>query len=160
MSTYSVSDLLHKTVQCNCGRTHGSVVQHVVIRENAMDCLPELMAQHGYKKAYIICDVNTWDAAAKQVNDILRAAGCSTIVCKLQDKELVPDEKALGYVTMQYDPSCDVIVGVESQPVLNCDDLSDLLEQLQPGQTVKLQVYRRQLEQEMDMIVIIPEDCV
>ena len=54
----------------------------------------------------------------------------------------------------------DVIVGVESQPVLNCDDLSDLLEQLQPGQTVKLQVYRRQLEQEMDMIVIIPEDRV
>ena len=112
MSTYSVSDLLNKTLDCGCGRTHSSKVEQVIIRENAMDCLPEQMAHYGYKKAYIICDVNTWDAAAKQVNDILRAAGCSTIVCKLQDKELVPDEKALGYVTMQYDPSCDVIIGV------------------------------------------------
>ena len=53
----------------------------------------------------------------------------------------------------------DVIVAVEDQPVLNCDDLSALLEQLQPGQTVTLKIYRRQLEREMDMTVIIPEEC-
>ena len=53
----------------------------------------------------------------------------------------------------------DVIVGVEAQPVLNCDDLAALLEQLQPGQTVTLKIYRRQLEREMDMTVIIPEEC-
>lgn len=112
MGNYSVTDLLNKTVSCSCGQIHSSKVEQVVIREKAMECLPELMAHYGYKKAYIICDVNTWEAAACQVNDILRSAGFATLVCKLQDRELVPDEKALGYVAMQYDPSCDVIIGV------------------------------------------------
>ena len=112
MSTYSVNDLLNKTVSCSCGRIHSSKVEHVVIKEGAIDCVPELMAQHGYKKAYIICDLNTWEAAAERVDAAIRKAGLQTLVCTLQSRELVPDEACLGSVAMHYDPTCDVIIGV------------------------------------------------
>lgn len=52
----------------------------------------------------------------------------------------------------------DVIVAVENQPVLNCEDLSALLAQLQPGQTATFCIYRRQLEKEITISIVIPEE--
>ena len=132
-----------------------------------------LEAQQQAKDAYLYAD----EALATQATDSRQEDSCEVTVALLGIKGQTVSkfdrrffQLPQGYLVTDLTEDSvdqqagirtgDVIVGVESQPVLNCDDLSDLLEQLQPGQTVKLQVYRRQLEQEMDMIVIIPEDCV
>ena len=132
-----------------------------------------LEAQQQAKDAYLYAD----EALATQTTDSRQEDSCEVTVALLGIKGQTVSkfdrrffQLPQGYLVTDLTEDSvaqqagirtgDVIVGVESQPVLNCDDLSDLLEQLQPGQTVKLQVYRRQLEQEMDMIVIIPEDCV
>ena len=52
----------------------------------------------------------------------------------------------------------DVIVAVQDQQIASSEALSAVLEQLQPGQSADVRVYRRQLEQEIEMTVVIPED--
>lgn len=52
----------------------------------------------------------------------------------------------------------DVIVAVQDHKITSSEELSAVLEQLQPGQSADVRVYRRQLEQEIEMTVVIPED--
>ena len=54
-------------------------MQHVVIEENAIKRVPELMNVHGYKKAFIICHANTWEAAGQEVEETVKAAGLGAV---------------------------------------------------------------------------------
>lgn len=112
MNTYTVSDLLNQKITCECGKEHSTKVQHVIIEENAIRHVPELMREHGYKKAFIICDANTWEAAGEEVEKTVKAAGLDAVTCVLESRELVPDEYAVGYLMMHFDPGCDLVIGV------------------------------------------------
>lgn len=112
MKSYELSDLLNQTIVCDCGKEHSSKVQHVVIEEKAIKRVPELMSAHGYRKAFIICDANTWEAAGQEVEETVKAAGLGAVSCVLESRELVPDEYAVGYLMMNFDPSCDMVIGV------------------------------------------------
>lgn len=112
MNTYELSDLLNRKIVCDCGKEHSSKVQHVVIEEKAIRRVPELMKAHGYQKAFIICDANTWEAAGQEVEETVKAAGLGAVSCVLESRELVPDEYAVGYLMMNFDPGCDLVIGV------------------------------------------------
>lgn len=112
MNSYELSDLLNKTIVCECGKEHSSKVEHVVIEEKAIKRVPELMNVYGYKKAFIVCDANTWEAAGQEVEETVKAAGLGAVTCVLESRELVPDEYAVGYLFMNFDPTCDVVIGV------------------------------------------------
>ena len=54
--------------------------------------------------------------------------------------------------------SGDVIVAVESTAVRSCQELTGALEQLEAGQSVTLKIYRRQLDRELSVTIVIPEE--
>jgi len=112
MTNYKLSDLLTQKISCTCGKVHNTGVEHVVIEEHAISHIPTLMNTYGYKKAFIISDLNTWEAAGEQVLNTIKTSGLDAFSCILNSRELVPDESALGYLMMNFDRSCDVVIGV------------------------------------------------
>ncbi len=107
-----------------CGRHHGTALKILKIGSGVIRTVPEVLAQIGAKKPYIICDDHTWEAAGKQVTEILKEAGIAYSMFRFHEENLDPDEHALGNIAMNYDASCDIIMAVGSG-VLN--DLSKVL---------------------------------
>lgn len=112
MTNYKLSDLLTPKNICSCGKVHNTGVEHVFIKENAISRIPALMNGYGYKKAFIISDLNTWEVAGEQVLNTIKASDLDAVSCILNSRELVPDESTLGYLMMNFDRSCDIVIGV------------------------------------------------
>ncbi len=59
---------------CSCGKKHEIVVDDIIIDSGALRQLPEILARPAYadKKALVmVCDENTYEAAGKQVEELL-----------------------------------------------------------------------------------------
>ena len=98
--------------KCPCGKEHSLTIESVYTGKGAVYKLPEALS--GYKKVFILCDTNTYEAAGKLVKSILDENGIENKQYIFPDKHLKPDEKAVGSAVMHFDNSCDAIVGVGS----------------------------------------------
>ena len=107
-----------------CGKHHSTDLKYLKIGSGVINTVPEVLAQLGAKRPFIICDDHTWEAAAKQVVAILEKAGIEYSLYRFHEENLDPDEIALGHIAMNYDARCDIIMAVGSG-VLN--DLSKVL---------------------------------
>ncbi|MBR3927650.1 MAG: sn-glycerol-1-phosphate dehydrogenase [Clostridia bacterium] len=103
--------------ECECGLHHGVDLKYLKIGPGAVNHVGDAVRAIGAKKPFIICDKNTYEAAAKKVVEVLSKEGISHtlfIVPQGDLKKLEPDERALGSIAMTYDTSCDMIIAVGS----------------------------------------------
>lgn len=110
----NLNDYLGHSMDCNCGKEHKTNLKIVDIDKDAISRLPKHIENLGYKKPFLVADVNTWEAAGKLATEKLEAASISYKKYIFNDKELIPDEKTLGSLIMAFPKDCDIIVAVGS----------------------------------------------
>ena len=110
----NLSQYLEKEIHCSCGHTHSTNLRRIDIEEGALSRLPQHIKEFGYKNIFVVCDVNTWEAAGKAAERELEAAGLDYYTLVLPDKELVPDEQAVGKVMEVYQKGTDLLLAVGS----------------------------------------------
>ena len=111
---------------CPCGKAHTIAIDEVVVGSGAVNRLPEFVKKYG-KKAFVVADVNTYQAAGEKVCGLLQEAAVPYSSFIFRDTALEPDERTVGAAFMHYDPDCDVIVGVGSGVINDiCKILSNL----------------------------------
>lgn len=98
---------------CACGKIHRSSLDKYVIEAGAIALLPELVAEYGANRPFLLADSNTWEAAGAQAQNVLTAAGypCGSYVFPQGVK---PEEHAVGSVMMHFDAACDILIAVGS----------------------------------------------
>ncbi len=109
---------------CECGKTHRADIDDVIIKSGAVNELPAVLSRYNAKKVFVVADVNTFDAAGKTVCELLDKNSIAYSKYIFPDKNLEPDEKAVGSVIMHFDNSCDIVVGVGSGVI---NDISKIL---------------------------------
>lgn len=100
---------------CDCGHHHGVDLKFLKIGQGAINSVPDAVRALGGKKPFIVCDKNTYRAAAAKVAEILTDAGIAhtlLVVPEEGEGKLEPNERSLGVIAMNFDVSCDVIIGV------------------------------------------------
>lgn len=105
---------LNNPIQCSCGRTHFAGIEIVEIGEEALDKVAAAVRNAGYHKPFVIADRNTQEIAGKTILEKLSNEGIPTSSFVFDDSALSPDEYALGTLLMNFDPTCDLILGVGS----------------------------------------------
>lgn len=107
---------------CSCGRTHTTGLKFLRVGQGVVETVPEALAFIGKSKPFVVSDANTYRAAGKRVEKILRDAGIPFVsyIYPEQEERLEPDEYACGALAMNFDPSCDVVLAVGSGVVNDC----------------------------------------
>lgn len=105
---------ISREISCSCGHTHFSGVKLIDIDQGALTRLPGHIRDLGYHKVFLVADINTWKAAGEAVSDALAKAAipCENVI--LNDKEVIPDEKAIGEIMTAYPMGYDLVLGVGS----------------------------------------------
>ena len=98
---------------CPCGKEH-IFSSEVVTGKGAVNKLPEILGEMNFKSAFIFADKNTYRAAGERVAEILEMAGIKIKKYIFAKEILEPDEANVGLAVMNFDPSCDVVIGVGS----------------------------------------------
>lgn len=120
METLNLADMSLKELlnpagyDCPCGKHHISTVQDIVIGEHALEHLiPMIRARH-MQNPFVICDQNTYDAAGRQVMDLLSAAEIHYSAYTMDSGHPDPSEFWVGAIAMRFSESYDGIIGVGS----------------------------------------------
>ncbi len=112
LSSMSINELLSGEFKCDCGRIHSSSVKGCNISAGALNTLPDVLAKYGVRSTYIVCDSNTYKAAAERICGILDGTDIKYDVhIFTRPGKLEPDEAAVGEAVMDY--KCqDAVIGV------------------------------------------------
>ncbi len=88
-------ELLGKTFDCECGRSHDVPVRKLIYTEDALNSLPDVLGSIvDGRRVVVICDKRTWDIAGRCANDTMKKSHWSV------SHIIVPDTKYGG-------PVCD-----------------------------------------------------
>jgi glycerol-1-phosphate dehydrogenase [NAD(P)+] len=99
---------------CGCGKYHSTAVKDIVVSSGAAAQVPALIEKHTGKKAFLLSDLNTYEAAGKGVEKHLDDAGISYTSFVFQNPDLEPDDRAVGQAALYFDTGCDIILGMGS----------------------------------------------
>lgn len=110
--SYNLNDYLGKEIQCSCGMVHKTPLKKIDIGQGALKRLPSVIRELGYQKVFMVADVNTYKAAAAEIEALFQAEkmDCETLV--LNEEEPVPDEASLGRILAACPRDTDVILAV------------------------------------------------
>lgn len=99
----------------DCGLHYYAVGKGVVSK------VPEALSVIGCRRPFVVMDKNTLEAGGRRVMSILDNAGISfsSFVFPF-DGHIEPDEKAVGSLTMAFDPACDILLAVGSGVINDC----------------------------------------
>lgn len=115
MNDYSVASLLARGgFRCVCGKRHEANLKKAVVKSGAVAELGPVARGYGGKRAYVLCDANTFAAAGVPVLRSLGGAGVGYTIFRFPEARTEPDEKAVGAAVLHFDRTCDIIVGVGS----------------------------------------------
>lgn len=98
---------------CECGKEH-TFESEVIIGEGVLKELPRVLHHYHAKKIFLVADKNTYNAAGKQVEDIVAASGVSVVKYVYNKEILEPNEENVGLGMMYYESGCDMVIGVGS----------------------------------------------
>ena len=99
---------------CVCGKKHSAGVKKIVIENGAINSIPEVLAELGAKKPFILSGHDTFSVAGERVCDVLSDAGYSFSSFVFPVSPVKPTEHTVGSAVMHFDYSCDVILGIGS----------------------------------------------
>jgi len=90
-------ELLGKTFDCECGRSHDVPIRKLIYTEEALDQLPDVLGSLvDERRVLVISDQRTWDIAGRRAHDTLKKSNWSV------SHIIVPDKNHSG-------PVCDDI---------------------------------------------------
>ncbi|NMB42923.1 MAG: sn-glycerol-1-phosphate dehydrogenase [Clostridiales bacterium] len=112
VSEVNINDLIMQAINCDCGHIHSIDLRSIIVGSNAIDELPGIMKNANYKKAFLVSDKNTYEAAGKKVEDTLDKADIPYSTLVFKEEELIPDEKTVGSLCMAYDDTCDIMIAI------------------------------------------------
>lgn len=99
---------------CACGKYHHTDVKDIIIGHGVLNQIPEQVRKHGGSKPFLLADKNTYRAAGQRVASILEERGIPFSYYIHPQEYLEPDEYSLGQAAMNFDPKCDIIIGIGS----------------------------------------------
>ena len=109
---FTIEDYLHHTFSCECGRSHHTDVEKILISQGALERVPEAVEELGYHHVFLVSDYNTYQAAGERVEKLLRDRNQACTSYVIPRKIVVPDEHTLGELLVHFNPECDLIIGV------------------------------------------------
>lgn len=117
-------ETLIKANGCPCGKEHIAAVKNIITGHGAIEKLPVELLKLNAKKVFLFADKNTYQAAGKKVEDILKNAQIAYTKYVMAEERPEPDEQAVGSAVMHFDKSCDTILAVGSGVV---NDIAKIL---------------------------------
>ena len=109
---------------CRCGRTHRHHVSSIICRKGALNELSALLKRNGVTKPFILCDATTASVIGESVRKLLEKNGFGCTLFAIPDKKPEPDERTAGSAFMNFETSCDAVIGVGSGVI---NDMGKLL---------------------------------
>ncbi|MBU3110004.1 sn-glycerol-1-phosphate dehydrogenase [Clostridium lacusfryxellense] len=114
ISNLSINDLIGKKLNCECGNMHSMTTKYVVVEEDAINKLPQIIEELGYKSILTISDTNTNKVAGNKVNESLAKSklNIKNLVFETSGKDLVPNEEAVGKILVNAPKGLEVIIAI------------------------------------------------
>lgn len=110
-----INKFLGEKIDCECGKTHYMNVDEVIIQNGAIQMLGDILKKYKYQKALVVADSHTQKAAGEKVIELLTAQQFDyKLFVYAVDRDLVPDENALGKLVVQIEKNIDVLVVIGS----------------------------------------------
>lgn len=100
--------------ECGCGKKHSAGISRLVIESGAVRKLPELLAELGCRRPFLLSGKATFAAAGAQVCAALDGAGIPYAKHVFPRSPVVAAEETVGSAVLHFDYSCDSIIGVGS----------------------------------------------
>jgi len=127
-SSSTISDLLNpEGFVCSCGKVHRVNLRYVDIAQGAISRLPAMLHKTGITKPFLVADLCTYEAAGRDVSEILSASHIPYAKYIFQVERPESDESAVGLAAMAYDTTCDGILAVGSGSI---GDISKIIARL------------------------------
>lgn len=101
-----------KNEECSCKKRHYCKVKNILLGSGTTKFIPKELEKLGISKAYILADKNTYNAAGKTVESILKKANIQFSEYIFNEDCLEPNEKAVGSAIVHYDTSCNGVLAV------------------------------------------------
>lgn len=111
IDSYSINDLLNKEIPCSCGKTHHIHMKKVIIEPGAINKIPNLLKELGYKKALVLSDKITWDIAANKVATVLEKNYFPFETLILEGR-IIPNEARIGEILINTPKDIDILLAV------------------------------------------------
>ncbi len=110
-----------------CGAVHRAAFDRVLYGRGALAALPQLLADYGARRVFLLADRNTERVGGEAVRAALTRAGVEARQFVFEEDAVEPDERAVGAAVMHFDTSCDLIIGIGSGVI---NDIGKLLSTL------------------------------
>lgn len=107
---------------CACGQHHETTLKRLAMGSGVIAEVCAVLAGLGHRHPFVVCDSNTYAVAGERVLALLEASGMaySRFVFPPSGTKIEPDERAVGALTMAFDPRCDVVLAVGSGVINDC----------------------------------------
>ena len=99
---------------CDCGKRHSAGTRKIMIGQGAVDRLPELIAECGANKVFLLSGHDSFAAAGEKICKVLDSAGIAYARHVFPVSPVMATEHSVGSAVMHFDYECDLIVGVGS----------------------------------------------
>lgn len=109
--------------KCECKKEH-IFKSEVIVCEGAIKEISKILEKRSLKSAFVIADKNTYEVAGKMVCEILEKENIQVCKYVFSSDNLEPDENSVGLAVMNFNPKCDVVIGVGSGVV---NDISKIV---------------------------------
>ena len=104
--------LLHGE-KCPCGKIHDAGFDRMTVGRGAVRVIADEVRRLGGTRVCLLADENTLNVGGTKVKKLLEGAGIPVALAVLP-AGVEPDEAGVAAALEQYDPACDLIVGVGS----------------------------------------------
>ena len=99
--------------QCSCGKPHLFEAK-IITGKRAVNKLPQALKELNARKVFILADKNTFAVAGKTISEILNEHEIKFLSYIFKQDFLEPDQENVGLAIMNFDPICDVVIGIGS----------------------------------------------
>lgn len=105
---------LNGKYDCDCGNTHNVSTKKIVVKRDAIKQIPKILNELSLPKdIFCVFDENTYEAAGKEVLQVLNDAGIKARSHMFKNEDIHhPDEKAIGTLMIAMDPEPELLIAI------------------------------------------------
>lgn len=102
---------------CRCGKVHRSSVEFISTGRGAIRTLPDFVKKYGARRAFVIADLNTFEAAGNLVEGVLSEAKIPFGKYIFNSRTLEPCEESVGSAVMHFPTDAEILIAIGSGTV-------------------------------------------